>query len=240
VTLQHIRDNANAQVTGINHGAGSDVSLPTNQLDLVKLQAGDLAPVTLSVAAGECLVLAGASGSGKSRLLRVIADLDASMENAAGQIVLGGVDLLHYSGPEWRRRVAYLAAESQWWFDDVAAHFSIMPTPEQMQSLGLKPELLQQAVSRLSSGERQRLALLRLLVQQPRVLLLDEPTASLDPEATRAVEQLIADYRQQHQAAVIWVSHDVNQAGRVGQHYFYINQGRVCDQGDGSTRTEDE
>jgi len=212
---------------------------PSSQLNLIALKAGDLAAITLAVAAGECIVIAGASGSGKSRLLRVIADLDPGrvIETDsgfdAGRITLAGVDHLQYSGAEWRRRVAYMAAESQWWFDDVASHFEILPEPEQMQALGLDVGLLQQAVSHLSSGERQRLALLRVLVQQPQVLLLDEPTASLDPVAALAVEALIAAYRVRYQAAVIWVSHDVAQAQRVGQRHFQIDQGCLVETGTG-------
>ena len=214
------------------------VPASSNQLELVGLKVGDMDAVTLTVAGGECVVLAGASGSGKTRLLRAIADLDpgidSSLDNAAARIKLGGVDHDQYSGAEWRRRVSYVAAESQWWFDDVGQHFSVMPEVEQCQALGFNINILQQPVSRLSSGERQRLALLRVLVQQPQVLLLDEPTASLDPVATRAVEDMILGYRDRHQAAVLWVSHDPIQAQRVGHRYFRIDQGRLIDQRGGA------
>jgi ABC-type iron transport system FetAB ATPase subunit len=216
--------------------SAADPDLPINQLDLIAVTAGDLASVNLTVAAGECVVIAGASGSGKSRLLRAIADLDPVTDAVNGEhqhrITLAGIDHTLYSGAGWRRRVAYVAAESQWWYDDVASHFSTLPGADQLQALGLSAGILQQPVNRLSSGERQRLALLRVLVQQPQVLLLDEPTASLDPGATRAVEQMISAYRIQHQAAVIWVSHDQAQARRVGQRCFRIDQGLLIEQGE--------
>lgn len=203
--------------------------MSNNLLELIRLQVGPLDAVSLTVAAGESIMLAGVSGSGKSRLLRAIADLDPAMGGsdalAQGQIKLAGVNHLHYSGAAWRRRVAYVAAENQWWFDDVLSHFEHRPSTAQLQLLRLDENLLQQPVSHLSSGERQRLALLRVLVQQPQVLLLDEPTASLDPAATRAVEQIIMNYRDQHQAAIIWVSHDEAQAQRLGGRYFYLDQG---------------
>jgi ABC-type multidrug transport system ATPase subunit len=82
-------------------------------------------------------------------------------------------------------------------------------------------------VAELSTGERQRLALLRLLTNQPRALLLDEPTASLDPESTVAMERLISDYRQQHQAAVLWVSHQPEQIKRVCVRHLRLEQHRI-------------
>jgi ABC-type iron transport system FetAB ATPase subunit len=183
----------------------------------------------LTVSGGECVVIAGPSGAGKSRQLRVVADLDPGPADRAGVIQLDGVDHLNYSGVEWRRRVAYLAAESQWWFDDVASHFPVSPSIEDLQALGLPAKLLQQPVRRLSTGERQRLALLRLLAGEPRVLLLDEPTAALDPRSTRAVERLVTDYRNRNQAAVVWVSHDVGQARRIANRYFSLADGHFVE-----------
>jgi ABC-type iron transport system FetAB ATPase subunit len=86
---------------------------------------------------------------------------------------------------------------------------------------------MDQAVIRLSSGEKQRLALLRLLANQPRVLLLDEPTANLDPENTRRVEAVIREYCRERAAAVVWVSHDREQAARVADRQFEVADGRL-------------
>ena len=84
-----------------------------------------------------------------------------------------------------------------------------------------------QPVSRLSSGEKQRLDLMRLLSNRPRVLLLDEPTANLDPENTRRVEVVITEYRRSHDAAVIWVSHDEEQVRRVANRYYEVVGGHL-------------
>jgi len=77
-------------------------------------------------------------------------------------------------------------------------------------------------VSRLSSGEKQRLALARILMNKPRVLLLDEPTASLDADNVITVEKLIEKYRCDTGAAVLWVSHDAQQATRVGNRHLQL------------------
>lgn len=178
--------------------------------------------VTLGIAAGECVCLSGPSGSGKSLLLRAITDLDPH----EGEVMLEGQACANFSAPQWRRQVGLLPAESQWWYEQVGAHFSRIDESE-WQALGFGPQVAQWQVARCSTGERQRLALLRLLANRPRVLLLDEPTASLDPTAVRQVEELIAQYRAQQQAAVLWVSHDPNQIARVASRHYRIAAGRL-------------
>ena len=86
---------------------------------------------------------------------------------------------------------------------------------------------MEQPVARLSSGEKQRLALMRLLANRPQVLLLDEPTANLDPENTRRVEAVITEYRRAHKAVVIWVSHDPEQVTRVANRYYEMTNGAL-------------
>lgn len=97
------------------------------------------------------------------------------------------------------------------------------------QALGFGEEVLRWQVSRLSQGEKQRLGLLRLLSLQPRVLLLDEPTANLDKKNTQRVERFVMDYRAQHQAAVIWVTHSQEQAMRVASRHLVIDNNVLCE-----------
>ena len=98
-----------------------------------------------------------------------------------------------------------------------------MPLP--LEQIGISAGILDQPVARLSSGERQRLALMRLLSNRPRILLLDEPTANLDPVNTRLVEDVITAYRRENKAAVIWVSHDVGQVARVANRHYEMRDG---------------
>lgn len=178
--------------------------------------------VNLSLAAGECVALSGPSGAGKSRLLRAIADLD----RCDGELILNGTSRHEISGPEWRRSVGLLAPESAWWHDRIAPHFHDSATAW-LDQLGLASEIMSWPVSRLSSGERQRLALARLLCNQPTVLLLDEPTANLDPDNTTRLEKLVGEYCHSNGAAVLWVSHDVQQIARVATRHLHLESSQL-------------
>jgi len=179
-----------------------------------------LGPISLSMASGELLTLRGKSGSGKSQLLRALADLDEHN----GEVALQGDTAASMPAHQWRCRVALLPAESQWWHDDVIDHF---PADYHFNQLGFTSETATWKMSRLSTGEKQRLALLRLLVNEPKVLLLDEPTASLDPHNTHLLEELICNYQSEHQAIVIWVSHDLEQIARLGGRQAMMLDGQL-------------
>ena len=182
-------------------------------------------PFTFDVHAGECIAIQGPSGAGKSVLLRMLADLDPH----DGDALLDGRAASSMSAPDWRAAVVYQAAEPAWWEDTAGAHFA-GADPAFMDStltaLGLSPALLDTEIERLSTGERQRLALVRSLARRPRVLLLDEPTAALDPDAVARVEALL---REQLAAgmAVLIVTHAVEQARRLARRIFRLEQGKL-------------
>lgn len=194
-------------------------------LDIRGLSTRGRPAVDLQAQRGECICILGKSGSGKSVLLRLVADLDPG----EGTVLLGGVDRNSGSGPAWRRRVVYQAAEPAWWGATVAEHF-----PEDTHGLlkgwlvdvGLPGDILQGDIARLSTGERQRLALLRSLARKPEVLLLDEPTASLDLATTLMVEALLS--RELAAGLVIlMVTHSAEQAQRIGRRCFDMAEGRL-------------
>ena len=193
------------------------------QLDVVGLRVDGVGPIDFRLAAGECLVLSGPSGAGKSRLLRAIADLDVH----EGKVSRQGIEARDLKPSDWRRRVGMLAADSQWWRDRVEEHFPAPPSEQQLRALDLASGLLGTLVARLSSGERQRLALLRLLANRPRVLLLDEPTANLDQDNVARVEKLVATYMANEDAGVLWVSHDQRQTTRVARRRLWMEAGRL-------------
>jgi len=186
-------------------------------LELQQLQRSGFKPVSLKVTASNTLCLQGASGSGKTLLLRAIADLDPNQ----GEVTLGDKKRSQVSAHQWRQHLSYVPSESHWWKDSVhqhSTHWSI----EYLTALGFKEEVLNWQVKRLSSGERQRLAIVRALSSKPFALLLDEPTANLDPENTAKVEQLISTYQQEQQCPIIWVTHDTAQCQRIGDASFSL------------------
>ncbi len=186
-------------------------------LTLDALTTLHLGPIDWKINRGECVSLAGASGSGKSLLLRALADLDPH----GGEVSLDGQSALSMPGHLWRRRVGLLPAEPFWWAQRVGDHFD-KTEAALFDVLGLDANALEWEVARCSTGERQRLALARLLQNSPDVLLLDEPTAALDPQSVERVEALLETYRREHDAAVIWVSHDAAQRQRVAQRHYAI------------------
>lgn len=190
-------------------------------LRLEDLTIPNLDPVNLTIAPGECIGLSGDSGTGKTRLLRAIADLDEH----EGQVYSEDIAQDQVKAHEWRRRVALLPAESQWWYDRIGQHFNAHD--ENIEALGFSTEVLNWNSSRCSSGEKQRLSLLRMLSNGPRVLLLDEPSANLDATNTQRVENLIRDYLEQHHAAAIWVSHDAEQFERVTSRRYKLVDGAM-------------
>ena len=186
-----------------------------------------LREVDLTLAAGERLFLSGASGSGKSLLLRAVADLDPHR----GEVWLDDLPRSRLTPPEWRRRVGLLPAESHWWAETVGEHWRApaagSPIEALLVALGFDVDVSGWAITRLSTGERQRLALARLLLNQPQALLLDEATANLDSVNRERVETVLEDYRAAHATAMLWVSHDPEQRVRLGGRRLVIRESRL-------------
>jgi ABC-type iron transport system FetAB ATPase subunit len=210
--------------TGAAQIAGGDAE-PVSRLAIESVRYRDRGPVDLTIDGATCVSLTGPSGSGKTLLLRALADLDPH----GGRVRLDGVACADMPAPAWRRQVAMLPAESAWWHDRVGPHFARVDE-DALATVGFDREVMDWDVRRLSSGERQRLAVLRVLVQTPKALLLDEPTANLDPANVGDVEALLARYRTTTESAVLWVTHDATQARRVATRHCRIDGGTLVEE----------
>ncbi len=215
--------------------------IPMPRLVLRQVVTHHVGPIDLTVEAGHCIGLHGPSGSGKTLLLRAVADLDPHK----GEITLSEMSQNEIYPPLWRRRVAYFATESQWWGERVGDHFvaagercgeggadeAALPLAPWLEQCGFEGDAVNWSVDRLSSGEKQRLAIVRHLILRPSVLLLDEPTSSLDQKNTLLCEQMLQRYQQQQGAVLIWVSHDMEQLQRVCSRQLQMVGGRVVESG---------
>lgn len=184
------------------------------------LTNGMTPPRDLEVPHRECLAITGPSGSGKSLLMRMLADLLPH----EGKIWLDGAAQRDTPAPLWRRRVAYVATEAAWWAPTVAEHFPANHIPDTALLL-LRDNILALSPERLSTGERQRLNLLRAMAGEPRVLVLDEPTSALDHEAVLAVEGLLQNWRAAG-GILILSSHDPAQVERLATRHLVLEGAR--------------
>ena len=171
--------------------------------------------LSFEVGDGECMAIEGPSGIGKTRLARALADL----ESAGGHIFVDGAERKEIAAPDWRRLVRYLSAEPGWWTDTAREAFPKGKKAESaalrlMGSLNLEPQLLDKPISVLSTGERQRLAIVRALIDSPPVLVLDEPTSALDPKNTALVEEVLK-YQLINGRSILLISHDHDQVARL-------------------------
>ena len=195
----------------------------------------------LRLAAGSRTAISGPSGSGKSLLLRAIALLDPA---EAGEVLCRGETIANQDVPRYRAEVMYVPQRPTLLEgsveDNLRLPFELAVRRNQkfdrasyqtpLKRLGRDDGFLDKSVGDLSGGERQLVVLLRTLALEPTVLLLDEPTAALDPKTRDAAESLLGDWlRQRSERAFLWVTHDADQAGRVGDTQLTMEGGRLRD-----------
>lgn len=185
-------------------------------------------PVSFRIEAGESVVLSGPSGAGKSLMLRAIADLDC--QHSVDEIRLFELDGKVAPPQIWRRSLGMLPAHAQWWAPTVGAHF-LSPNIALLEKLHLPKDAFEWDVTRLSAGEGQRLALLRVLDRQPRALFLDEPTANLDPHSVAAVETFIVELAKEKGLPLLWISHTPGQSERIADRTLYLEKGKLVEEG---------
>jgi tungstate transport system ATP-binding protein len=204
-------------------------------LDAVSVQLGAqqaLKGVSLRMATGERVALVGANGSGKSTLLRTLHGL---VPPTQGQVIQaqGVRQAMLFQRPHMLRLTALNNVALGVWLDrSLALNWRAAKALalQALQRVDLQ-SVAQQNGRQLSGGQQQRLALARAWARQPDVLLLDEPTASLDPHAKREVEALMADFAAgpapDKPLTLVWASHNLGQVKRLATRVIYLEFGRV-------------
>ncbi len=220
---------------------------PIYRLEEVRVVYGGREVLTidsLTIQKGEVLAVIGPSGAGKSTLLRLLNFLEAP---TSGMILFNGkkFDAQNAVNLEERRKVTtvfqhpLLLSRSVW--DNVRYGLMLRGIHEQNGSVQAALDrvslgsLAQQRAKTLSGGEAQRVALARAMVVKPEVLLLDEPTANLDPYNVGLIEKIVTDLNRGQNTTLILVTHNVFQARRLAQRVVFLLDGKIIEVGDVET-----
>jgi len=200
--------------------------------------------ITFSVELGELIAIVGRSGSGKSTLLNIIGGLD---DASSGALTVEGVDLA-------QMRRAELARYRRTSVGMIFQSFNLIPSYSAVENVALpmafagtpRTVRLQKAAdmmalvglasrqhhlpSELSGGEAQRVAIARALINQPRILLADEPTGNLDSRTAEEILELLQNLNRQRQITIIMVTHDEKGAGGIAHRLVRLLDGQIVEQ----------
>lgn len=198
--------------------------------------------ISFSMEKGEFIGMIGHTGSGKSTLMQ---HLNGLLKPTAGTVKLGGRDI--WSDKAFTRQCRFRVGlvfqypEYQLFEETVAKDIAFGPKnmglkPEEVQRrveeaagfVGITPEQLEKSPFDLSGGQKRRVAIAGVIAMEPEVLILDEPTAGLDPEGRDSILQNIRDYQQAKNAAVIMVSHSMEEVSRLADRLIVMNGGSIA------------
>lgn len=195
-----------------------------------------LRDLSFAVEPGAVYALAGPSGSGKSSALRLINRLD---DYSDGQIYIAGQEVKAWDIRELRAKVGFMFQEAALFQGSVMENVLYGPclrglkkckseptALELLDKVGLSAELLHRNVESLSGGQKQRVNLARTLALDPDIILMDEPTSSLDPAAARTIENLVQSLNLQQGKTFILVSHNFEQIERIATACTILQDGR--------------
>jgi putative ABC transport system ATP-binding protein len=190
--------------------------------------------VSFEVGQGDVVAIVGDSGSGKSTLLRCINRLT---EPSKGSIFVDGSEIRTLSPPELRRQLSMVfqfpavfpgsVKQNVQYGLELMGGKSEERVLRAIEDVGLDVTFLKRNAEKLSGGELQRVCLARSLAVGPKALLLDEPTSSLDSKAARKIEQTVRELKENRGLAILWVTHDIEQAKRMAPKAVMLGRGRV-------------
>ncbi len=204
-----------------------------------------LGPVTMTIHPGECWGIVGPNGAGKSTLLRLMAGL---YQPRCGRVQVDGRPILSMSGRERARRIAFMPQRLPVDLDQSARDVVLLGrfprramglfesiedhrVAEEAMSVTATLPFADRPIRTLSGGEAQRVHVAAALAQEPQLLLLDEPTASLDLEHQLAIFRILRDRAEADGLTVVVVTHDINLAAQFCSRVLVIEDGRAIAMG---------
>ena len=208
-------------------------------------ERGALVDVDFSAYEGEYLGIIGHTGSGKSTLIQ---HLNGLLKPTSGQVLYQGEDI--WSDPKRTRRTRFQVGlvfqypEYQLFEETIYKDIAFGPrnmgldekeidrrVREAAYFVGLRDDQLQRSPFELSGGQKRRVAIAGVIAMEPKVLILDEPTAGLDPVGVESILGNIRDYHRAHNATVILVSHSMEEVARTVDRLVVVNDGKIPFQG---------
>jgi osmoprotectant transport system ATP-binding protein len=217
-------------------------------LDSVSKNYGDgnvaVGRLSLEIGDGELAILVGPSGCGKTTTLRMINRL---IEPTSGRILIGGENVLTKDPVQMRRGIGYVFQQGGLFphrrvFDNVAVVPRLLGwdaarirrrVNELLELVGLDPQNYSRRFPHeLSGGERQRVGVARALGADPPVLLMDEPFAAVDPVTRQRLQNLFLDLQKQLKKSIVFVTHDIDEAAKLGDRIAVLSKGGVLEQYD--------
>jgi ABC-2 type transport system ATP-binding protein len=191
--------------------------------------------VSFELTAGEIFALLGPNGAGKTTTLRMLVGLIAP---TAGSVQIGGDTMTQHAAPGLRERIGFLTEAPGLWDaltvqDNLGVYARLygLADPDKAVKSALAlfglADRSQDRTARLSKGLKQRVALARAIIHQPRIVLLDEPTAGLDPESARGVRELIVGMRSEGRA-VLLCTHNLDEVERVADRVAVLRSRLVA------------
>ncbi|MCE8425829.1 MAG: ATP-binding cassette domain-containing protein [Candidatus Methanoperedens sp.] len=199
-----------------------------------RVRAQILGSLDLKVNKGELVTIMGASGSGKSTLLRLINRLS---EIDSGIILFNGNDIRSHVPMELRRKIGMVFQVPVTFKgsvrDNLVFGIKLWGGNTGIETLsrdaGIPEDLFDADAGQLSIGEKQRVCIARAIANQPGILLLDEPTSSLDAISAEKIEKLLLGLQKERDLTILWVTHEKEQVERIGGRRLILRGGRLED-----------
>lgn len=217
--------------------------IPAVHFKQVNFSYGDdniLNGITGSFPSGKITTLVGPSGAGKTTLLKLCNGLISADD---GEIYIKDRPIGIYEPVELRRKVGIALQSAPMVggtiYENLALPMELqnkkLPEKEAenlLQDVGLDKNFLHRNISGLSGGQRQKVSIARTLVNKPDILLLDEITSSLDQTSLKEIEELIAKINRKYGTTIIWITHNLQQALKIGNYTWVMMEGEVIETGE--------
>lgn len=191
--------------------------------------------INIKLPIGYIHTIIGPSGAGKSTLIKLINRL---IDPTQGRILIDNKNIKEYDIIELRRKIGMVFQQPYLFDGTVSDNIKYGPVlkgskyvdlKHYLNIVGLDESYMDRKVDDLSGGEAQRISIARSLANEPDVLLLDEPTSALDPASTQVIEDLIIELKDKLNLTFIWITHNMEQAKRVGDYTIFINNGSLIE-----------